>query len=607
MSNDNNTQPNIQEQLKQIKSRLGDLSDLLRNQSEMLRKRGMDLPPTAQENLRSLRTKMDSVNRLVGSSFMELQSLRGLAQNAALINSSLDTTTVLNQVMDTAINLTGAERGYIVLINQETGELDDFRVARGMDQEALGSRSDDPSTGKTYIISSTVVNRVAETGEPVLTDNATEDPLFENQKSVVGHALRSILAVPLKARGNLLGVVYCDNRIVHALFGENERDLLTAFADQAAVALENARLFEAARERLSQITEMRDLINNIFNSIVITIDLEGRIITCNAASREILNVQKAVDLPIQEVFPKVPDDFYELLNKVFETGEQQLVELQPNVEGLGERYWNVIISPLRDIKGVAHGIVFVLDDVTEQKKHETRMGELMKYMLHSALLEGGMDVDLSGEERIISMIATDVRGFTSFSEKLEPEELMQIINKYLSVASDGINLYEGIVDKYMGDDVTGLFNTQMNPQEDHAVRAVNAAWSIMYDLKYGLHDELPENQQLYFGIGVHTGPAFLGNVGGADRQEFSAMGEAQSISKVLESNADKGEILVSPQTYELTKDFFEYEQVVPENTKGFDIPVAYKVLNRKKNKATGALFLDPELADMLDDIGSLTD
>ena len=68
------------------------------------------------------------------------------------------------------------------------------------------------------------------------------------------------------------------------------------------------------------------------------------------------------------------------------------------------------------------------------------------------------------------MLFADVRGFTTFSEQLEPERLMEIINKYMSVASDAINLFEGVVDKYMGDAVTGLFNTPLNPQADHALR-----------------------------------------------------------------------------------------------------------------------------------------
>jgi len=272
---------------------------------------------------------------------------------------------------------------------------------------------------------------------------------------------------------------------------------------------------------------------------------------------------------------------------------------------MGLRTWNVIISALRDAQGNRQGLALVLDDMTEHLAREATLAEVRRY-LPPALVENirSLDnVDVIGQERMITCISTDVRGFTTFSEKLEPEELMKIINQYLSVASDAINLYEGIVDKYMGDAVTGLFNTQLNPQEDHAVRAVRAAMSIIYDL-YALHEVMPEEQRLFYGIGIHTASAFLGNVGGAERKEFTAIGEATTISKILEANAAAGEVIISQATYEYVKDLFECEERVPEKTKGEHIPVVYKILKRKKGGNTGALFLDPELADLLKDMDS---
>jgi len=250
-----------------------------------------------------------------------------------------------------------------------------------------------------------------------------------------------------------------------------------------------------------------------------------------------------------------------------------------------------------------------LDDLTDQKKRESQLVEVRRY-LPGALVENIRsleDVNTRGQERTITMIACDVRGFTTFSERLQPEELMETINKYLSLASDAINLYEGIVDKYMGDAVTGLFNTQLNPQDDHALRAVRSAMSIIYDL-YALHEVLPEDRRLFYGIGIHTGPAFLGNVGGADRREFSALGEAANISKILEGNANAGEIIISQATYDIVSDFFECEPREPDKTKGRDdLKVVYKVIKRRKGVQTGQLFVDPELAELLKDLDTNTE
>ena len=581
---------------RQLQGRVNDLIELLRSQREILKAKGMSLPSGSLDNLRAMKSKIDSIRKQLGGNLVELQSLRALAETTALINSTLDTDSVLNQVMDTVVNLTGAERGYIVLKNQETGELDEFRVARGMDQEALGARSDDPQgSSEAFIVSRSIVNDVAESGDAVLTDNASMDERYAGRHSVVGFALRSILAVPLKVRDDVIGVVYCDNRIMDGLFQESDREILSAFANQAGVAIENARLFERTRAQLAQITEMRDLINNIFDSIVsgvITINTDGVIITCNSAATGILEAEETLGLPIEDVLPDMPDVFYDTINTVFNDQTDELLILEPHLNNR-KRHWNVIISPLRG----GLGVVFVLDDLTEQQERKEQLGELVKY-----IPGGQVNVDVTGQERSVTMIATDVRGFTRFSEKLQPEELMTIINQYLSVASDGITLYEGIVDKYMGDAVTGLFNTQLNPQEDHAIRAVRAAMSIIYDL-HALHEVLPEDERLFYGIGIHTGSAYLGNVGGTSRREFSALGDAHTISKILESNAGPGEVLVSQATYEEVKDFFEFEEREPSDTKGRDdIPVVYKVLGRKKGKSTGQLFIDPELADMLKDL-----
>lgn len=602
------------QQAEQLKTRVVELMDLLRSQRKILQQKGMNLPSGSLDNLRTLKTRIENVSKQLGTAFIELQSLRAVAENTALINSALDTDVVLERVMDKAIDLTGAERGYIVLKNRQTGEIDEFRVAQGFTSEGaspfgggMGGRGDEPTgtTGKSdFIVSRSIINQVAMTGNPVLTDNASENPDWQNQQSIVNFALRSILAVPLKVRGELIGVVYCDNRVMAGLFREIERDILAAFADQAAVAIENARLFETIRAQLQQITEMRDLMNNIFDSIisgVVTVNNDGYVMMSNTAADHILGVAGARGKHLQEVLPPLDNLFYDILTDIMHGGQQQAVEVEPIINDK-PRIWNVIASPLRDDQGIA----LVIDDLTEQKARESQLAEVSRF-LPLALIENIRsieDLNIGGQERIISMIATDVRGFTRFSENLQPEELMQIINQYLAVASDGINLYEGIVDKYMGDAVTGFFNTQLNPQEDHAVRAVRAAMSIIYDL-YGLHDVLPEEQHLYYGIGIHTGSAYLGNVGSPDRKEFSALGDAATISKILESNAGPGEVLISQSTYEQVKDVFECEQRIIENNKGRDdLKIAYKVNRRKKGVTTGALVLDPELAELLKDLGS---
>lgn len=606
--------PTTQERVRQLSKQVDDLMALLQSQRELLKQRGMTLPAGSLENLRTLKKRIDGLTRHQTGTLVELQRLRALADTTALINSSLDTDSVLNQVMDTVINLTGAERGYIVLRNRKTGAFDEFRVARGIEQNQLMDTGDEPSDRKgEFIVSRTIVNEVAQTGEAVLTDNASQDDRYRGQQSIVGFALRSILAVPLKVRDEVIGVVYCDNRILAGLFQESDLAILKAFSNQAGVAIENARLFEQARSRLRQITEMRDLMDNVFDSIangVITMDTTYRVLTVNQAAQRILGLPAQAEvtgMTIDDLLPPMHDAFNDALASVQQDGIQRVIDATPQVDG-STRIWSVIVSVLRDTAGMGTGVALVLDDLTEKRRREEQLSELRRY-LPGALVDNLQNVDninVRGQERIISVIATDVRGFSTFSEHLQPEQLMEIINKYLSLASDGINLYEGIVDKYMGDAVTGLFNTQLNPQEDHAIRAVRAALSIIYDL-YALHEVMPEGERLFYGIGIHTGPAYLGNVGSPDRQEFSALGEAATIAKILESNAAAGEIIISEATYNIVQDYFECEPRIPKKTKGHDdLKQVYLVKRRKKGVNTSQLFLDPELRELLADLDADT-
>ena len=154
-------------------------------------------------------------------------------------NSSLDLDEVLNRVMDEVIVVTHAERGFVMLHDAQ-GELI-FRAARGMDQNTIRE--------PVFQVSLSIVHSVARDGQPVLTSDAQLDPRFSMRQSVKILGLRSILCVPLRVKERSLGVLYVDNRIQAGLFTEGDLELLTAIASSAAIAIENARLYQLAVEQ----------------------------------------------------------------------------------------------------------------------------------------------------------------------------------------------------------------------------------------------------------------------------------------------------------------------------------------------------------------------
>lgn len=161
------------------------------------------------------------------------------------INSSLGLKRVLEEVMDTLIALMRAERGFLMLRGDD-GELS-VQTARGIDHVNLEEEA--------FKISRTIIERAAATGETILTTNAQEDPRFENQMSVAAYKLVSILCAPLKIKSDLIGVIYVDNRARSGIFQTPDREMITAFADQAAVAIDNARLFEKLKETNAELEQ----------------------------------------------------------------------------------------------------------------------------------------------------------------------------------------------------------------------------------------------------------------------------------------------------------------------------------------------------------------
>jgi len=280
------------QQLLQISNQI----DLIR---EALVQQGYEGVAQASENLSRLAGHITRIGRNVAEHGEELKDLRALADIGQVVNSSLDLPEVLRIVMDTIIRLTGAERGFLMLRDEKRAL--EIRIARNWEQESI-QESD-------FEISRTVIDRVVEDAQPIVTTNAIEDPRFGGQDSIVAYNLRSILCVPLKVKEELTGVIYADNRIRTGLFTNSERDLLSAFANQAAVAIENARLFESVRQTLAEVTELKNLMDNVFASIasgVITTDIQNRITLCNRAAERIL-ARTSTDLLQHDLLDSLPE------------------------------------------------------------------------------------------------------------------------------------------------------------------------------------------------------------------------------------------------------------------------------------------------------------
>jgi adenylate cyclase len=533
--------------------------------------------PIAVEGIKSLENLLTRLSEILIPFEQHYSHLKALAGIGQVVNSTLEVDAVLQIVMDTIIRLTEAERGFLML-RDELGDMT-IRIARNWEQESINQNESS--------ISRTVVQRVINGGEALLTTNAREDPRFGGQESIIAFNLRSILCVPLKVKAETIGVIYADNRIRSGIFSESDRDLLLGFADQAAVAIENARLFSSLKRTLEEVTELKNLMDDVFASIVsgvITADVQDQITLCNRAAASILGQASAeiVGRKIEDIIPAFANDILPHLDSV-RTSDQPIIglELSNTLPERGFVDWRFNLSPLKDAGQKTQGVAIVLDDMTEQKKLEAQR-RLLQRMVSPAVLDqiDPNSLHIGGKRGDITILFADIRGFTAYSEQHTPEELVAVLNRYLAAAADAVLANEGTVDKFLGDAVMAWFNAPL-PQPDHTLRAVKTALAIRAAVA-ALHAEMPIETQLDFGVGIHYGEAVLGWIGTEKRLEYTAISDSVNTTKRIQENCAKNQILISREAHDRVKDQIEAKPFIPLSVKGKTQPIeVYEVLGLK--------------------------
>ena len=191
-------------------------------------------------------------------------------------------------------------------------------------------------------------------------------------------------------------------------------------------------------------------------------------------------------------------------------------------------------------------------------------------------------INLDGELRLVTILSTDIEGYTSISEKLSPKESLSMLSAYFTDLITVINNYGGIVNKFIGDAVFALFNV---PFEDptHAQNAVISALEIQ---KITTEKEYLKGMKLKTRIGINTGIVVAGNIGSLDRYDYTVIGDEVNIATRLEELNKKfdSQVLIGHNTYELVKNKFECESMGTHYLKGKSCPIeVYRVSQNRQS------------------------
>lgn len=291
---------------------------------------------------------------------LRIADLEALLVINKVINSTLILDEILQVVMQKAIELLKAERGFLMLLDEQ-GQLQ-FKTAHNIGKELL--------TDEDFKISRTIANRVARTGESIYTADAQKDDRFSKQKSVMELHLCSIMCVPLKSKAQTLGVLYLDNSSEAHVFLQSDLYLFELFAGQASIAIEHAKLYDS----ILQLERYHEEVINRTPVGIVVLDSTFRITTVNEVAQEILSrTQPTVGIRLRS-----GTDFFELFpagerEKWLTICQQVLASGQPYSEpryyfprGEGQQVLSLKISPLIQPVTAAMGLIVVFEDNTEK-------------------------------------------------------------------------------------------------------------------------------------------------------------------------------------------------------------------------------------------------
>jgi adenylate cyclase len=190
-------------------------------------------------------------------------------------------------------------------------------------------------------------------------------------------------------------------------------------------------------------------------------------------------------------------------------------------------------------------------DTLRQQREQIRktFERFVTHEIVEQLIADPTRVQLGGALTIVTVLFADLEGFTTLAEHTDPEHLIEVLNAYHMLLVQHIKANGGTIDKFLGDGVMALYNTPL-PQEDHALRAVKTALNIR-DALPAFHQKFPPIFRMGVNVGIHTGPAIVGNVGTPDLMDFTAVGDTVNLASRLQGLSDDNEITVSENTFSL--------------------------------------------------------
>jgi len=513
----------------------------------------------------------------------------------SLSQSSLDLEDTLKRVMNEAKQLMNADRSTLWLIDSEKNEL------------WTKISQDNGSTRELRVPMGTgFVGIVAATGKTLnipfdLYDNpdSTTSQKLDQQN---GYRTCSLLCMPVfNSDKQLIGVTQLVNKkkssgdfppynpdtwpkppeMFQASFDRNDEEFMEAFNIQAGVALQNAQLFA----KLKQQEQMqRDILRSLSNGVIST-DKTGTIITANESAMRLLGITEADKLEgkfASNVISIKDGDFGKWFTDALHASDlKSCQQYYPDrilqTTTTEQHSINLSLNTIADVNDQSQvcGALVVMEDISDEKRLKSTMYRYMTQELAEELLKLD-DAKLGGDRKEVSILFSDIRGYTSLTENMDAEEVVGMLNEYFESMVDAVFKHKGTLDKYIGDAIMAVFGSPL-PLEEHAWMAVQTCVEMRHRLQAFNQSRATKNkQQIKIGIGVNSDTVISGNIGSSKRMEFTAIGDGVNLGSRLESVTKQYgcDIIISDNTYKLCQDNVWARELDYIRVKGRNEPLA---------------------------------